>query len=142
MKLKLLYPDAQVPRYATPGASGLDIHAYSSDGTGWVIGPGSRVLISTGIAIELPMGHEAQVRPRSGMALRHGVAAVLGTIDSDYRGEIKVLLVNHSRDAAPIQHGDRIAQLVVAPVASVTVEVVEDLSETARGEKGFGSSGR
>lgn len=146
LKITLLDPAlATLPRYASDGAAGLDLAAALQ--APMSIAPGERVAVPTGLAIALPQGHEGQVRPRSGLAIKHGVTVVNapGTIDEDYRGEIKVLLVNLSKDAHVIQHGDRIAQLVVCPVTRVDVRQVlsvEALGETSRGQGGFGSTGR
>jgi dUTP pyrophosphatase len=108
------------------------------------LAPGARALVPTGIAIALPDGHEAQVRPRSGLAIEHGVTCLNspGTIDADYRGEVKVILVNHGQVPFTVKHGDRIAQLVVAKVERAAVEEVAVLDDTARGSGGFGSTGR
>ncbi len=129
-----------LPSYATEGAAGLDLRADEA----CVIGPGERRLVPTGIAVELPVGHEGQVRPRSGLALRHGIGMVNapGTVDADYRGEVAVLLVNHGQQPFEVQRGERIAQLVVSPVVRVEVRALEDLSATERGGGGFGSTGR
>ncbi len=129
-----------LPRYASAGAAGCDLVSAES----LTIEPGQRVAVPTGVAIALPLGHEAQVRPRSGLALRHGitVANAPGTIDADYRGEVKVILVNLGSGSYEVQRGDRIAQLVVAPVTQVTWEPVPELPDTQRGEGGFGSTGR
>ncbi len=109
-----------------------------------VLRPGERILVPTGIAIALPDGYEAQVRPRSGLALKHGIALVNspGTIDADYRGEIGVIVINHGRDPFTIRNGERIAQLVVAPVSRALLVEVDDLDETHRGDGGFGHTGR
>lgn len=125
----------------TEGAAGLDL-ASAADAP-ITIAPGQRLGVPTGWAVELPPGHEAQVRPRSGLALRHGVTVVNapGTIDSDYRGEVVVLLVNLGQEAYTIAPGDRVAQMVIAPVVRVAVEEVAALSETARGAGGFGHTG-
>jgi dUTP pyrophosphatase len=126
----------------TAGAAGMDLcAALDAD---LVIEPGAWKLVPTGIAVAIPAGHEGQVRPRSGLAAKHGVTCLNapGTIDEDYRGECKVILVNHGPEAFVVKHGDRIAQLVIAPVTRVEVEVVTELSETERGEGGFGSTGR
>jgi dUTP pyrophosphatase len=133
-------PPLPPPSYATDAAAGLDLRADEA----CTLAPGERRLVPTGIAVELPPGHEGQVRPRSGLALRHGIGMVNapGTIDPDYRGELGVLLVNHGREPFQVQRGERIAQLVVAPFTRVGVEVLEDLSETGRGQGGFGSTGR
>jgi len=128
-----------LPRYETPGAAGLDLRADEP----FSLAPGERRLVPTGLALELPHGHEGQVRPRSGLAVRHGIALVNapGTIDSDYRGEVQVVLVNLGQAPVTFARGDRIAQLVVAPVTRVALEVVDDLSATDRGAGGFGSTG-
>jgi dUTP pyrophosphatase len=133
-------PPLELPSYATSGAAGLDLRADEA----CTLGPGERRLVPTGLAVELPPGHEGQVRPRSGLALRHGVGMLNapGTVDEDYRGEVGVILVNLGREAFEVKRGDRIAQLVVAPVTRVEVEEAEALSESARGGGGFGSTGR
>ena len=142
LPIRLLREGAVLPSYATPGAAGLDLHA-ALDGPR-VLGAGERAAVPTGIAIALPAGYEGQVRPRSGLAAKHGIGIVNapGTIDEDYRGEVKVLLVNLGREPYTIEPGDRIAQLVVAPVTRVQIESVEQLDETARGHGAFGSTGR
>lgn len=145
LRVLLLRQEARVPSYATSGAAGLDLAAALTSAI--VIGPGERANVPTGIAIALPEGHEGQVRPRSGLAAKYGVTVVNapGTIDEDYRGEVSVLLVNLGKEPATIAPGDRIAQLVVAPVTKVSVETVpnaEALGATARGDGGFGSTGR
>ncbi len=132
------------PTYASAGAAGADLYAALAEGQTLIIEPGARDLVSTGISIALPPGFEAQVRPRSGLAVSAGVTVLNapGTIDSDYRGEIKVILVNLGAQPVEISRGMRIAQLVVAPVTRVEFEVVAGpLDETARGEGGFGSTG-
>ena len=128
-----------VPAYQSDLAAGCDLVAAESHR----LPPGGRALVPTGIAIALPRGFEAQVRPRSGLALRHGVTCLNspGTIDADYRGEIKVLLINHGDEAFDVKPGDRIAQLVVAPVVQAHFRVVKSLDETSRGSGGFGSTG-
>jgi dUTP pyrophosphatase len=130
-----------LPAYATPGSAGCDLLAAVAEDL--VLAPGARALVPTGIAIALPPGTEAQVRPRSGLALRHGVTCLNtpGTIDSDYRGEIGVILINHGSEDFRIARGLRIAQLVVAPVARVAWEEATALPDTARGAGGFGSTG-
>ena len=132
-----------LPAYASDGAAGLDLRAATPETETIEIRPGERHVVPTGIAIALPAGYEAQVRPRSGLARRHGVTCLNspGTVDSDYRGEIAVILVNLGHEPFAIARGDRIAQLVVAPVARARWRPVEDLDETARGSGGFGSSG-
>lgn len=129
-----------LPAYETTGAAGMDLRAAESV----TIGPGDRQLVPTGLAIALPQGFEAQVRPRSGLAVKHGVTVLNapGTIDCDYRGEVKVPLINHGREDFIIARGDRIAQMVIAPVSRVVWEEVDLLDGTARGTGGFGSSGR
>lgn len=128
-----------LPSFATAGAAGADL-VSAEDAT---IVPGAVHAVATGIALAIPQGHEGQVRPRSGLALKHGVTVLNapGTIDADYRGEIKVILINHGPEPFRVARGDRIAQLVVARVAPVRFERVDALSETARGEGGFGSTG-
>jgi dUTP pyrophosphatase len=130
-----------LPAPATPGAAGLDLCAACAGDV--VLAPGGRALIPTGFAIALPPGWEAQVRPRSGLALRHGVTVLNspGTIDADYRGEVGVILVNLGDAPYAVQRGSRIAQLVIAPVAAATVREVAALPATARGGGGFGSTG-
>jgi dUTP pyrophosphatase len=131
------------PSYASEGAAGLDLYAALPAGQKLVLEPGARDLIPTGIEIALPAGYEAQVRPRSGLAVKQGVTVLNapGTVDSDYRGEVKVLLINHGGQPFEILRGMRIAQLVVAPVARATLVEVDELDETARGAGGFGSTG-
>ena len=133
-------PPLELPSYQTDGAAGLDLRADE----GCTLAPGDRRLVPTGLAIELPPGHEGQVRPRSGLAVRYGVGMVNapGTIDQDYRGEVGVALVNLGQQPFEVNRGDRIAQLVVAPVTRVEVELVDELTPTGRGPGGFGSTGR
>jgi dUTP pyrophosphatase len=133
-------PPLDLPRYETPGAAGMDLRADEP----FALAPGERRLVPTGLAAELPPGYEGQVRPRSGLAARHGLGMVNapGTIDADYRGEIGVLLVNHGKDPVSFARGERIAQLVVAPVVQAVIEVAEELSDTGRGSGGFGSTGK
>lgn len=133
--------DLPPPAPATPGSAGVDLRAAVA--APLELAPGARALVPTGFALELPPGWEGQVRPRSGLAIRHGVTLLNspGTIDSDYRGEVAVVLVNLGGEPFVIGRGDRIAQLVVAPVAAVRFEEVPELGETARGAGGFGSSG-
>ncbi|HEX5323394.1 MAG TPA: dUTP diphosphatase [Capsulimonadaceae bacterium] len=133
--------DLPLPSYATEGSAGMDLYAaVESDIT---IGAGERASVRTGIRIAVPEGFEAQVRPRSGLARRHGLSVVNtpGTIDSDYRGEIQVLLINLGDDPVRIRRGDRIAQMVVGPVNRVQWDVTEDLPPTRRGDGGFGHTG-
>ena len=133
--------DIDLPSYATEGSSGMDVHAASV--TDVEIGTGETVIIPTGFALEIPSGYEVQVRPRSGLAIKHGITIVNapGTIDSDYRGEVKIGLINVSGDSFTIHRGDRIAQLVVAPVTRAQLSVVDILSESKRGVGGFGHTG-
>ncbi len=141
LRVKLLRPGAILPRYATEGAAGMDLSASVDEPV--TLAPGARAAIPTGIAVALPPGHEGQVRPRSGLARRSGVTVVNapGTIDEDYRGEIEVLLVNLGSEPVVIRGGDRIAQLVVAPVRRVEITAADELDATARGAGGFGSTG-
>jgi len=128
------------PTYATEGAAGMDVVAAEE----LVLAPGARAAVATGFAIAIPAGYEVQVRPRSGLALKHGVTCLNtpGTIDSDYRGEVKVILANLGSEPFVIARGDRIAQLVPAPVQRATLAEVDSLDDTARGAGGFGSTGR
>jgi len=130
-----------IPSYATEAAAGMDIRAALLDPI--QLAPGERKLIPTGLFIELPMGYEAQVRPRSGLALKQGITCLNapGTIDADYRGEIGVILINHSNETQVIQPGDRIAQLVVQPVVRCSWVPVVELSDSTRGQGGFGHTG-
>lgn len=130
----------EAPQYATAGAAGMDLRSAED----FSLAPGERKLVRTGLRIELPEGYEAQVRPRSGLALRHGIGMVNspGTIDWDYRGEIGVILVNWGLEDVQFNRGDRIGQLVVAPVARAKWEIVDGLDQTTRGEGGFGSTGK
>ncbi len=132
--------DLALPSYATLGAAGMDLRSAES----LTIKPHSRALVTTGIAIALPHGLEAQVRPRSGLAVKYGVTVLNapGTIDCDYRGEIKVPLINHGDEEFVIARGDRIAQMVIAPAPQAMLEEVSTLDETPRGAGGFGSSGK
>ncbi|MGQ9513083.1 dUTP diphosphatase [Thermodesulfitimonas sp.] len=133
--------DLPLPAYATPGAAGADLYAAVTEPV--TLLPGERLLVPTGISIALPEGYEAQVRPRSGLALKHGVTLLNtpGTIDADYRGEIKVIMVNLGREPFIIRRGDRIAQLVVQPVSRIKWREVTCLDATARGAGGFGHTG-
>jgi dUTP pyrophosphatase len=125
-----------LPEYATDGAAGADLRAAESV----TLPPGARAAVPTGISVEIPPGHAGLVWPRSGLAVRHGLDTLAGVIDSDYRGEVKVVLVNHGQEAVTIAKGDRIAQLVLQPVARARF-VRADLAPTARGTGGFGSTG-
>lgn len=133
--------DIPLPDYATSHAAGMDLRAAVREPL--ILKPGERVIIPTGLHIALPPGHEAQVRPRSGLAARHGVTMVNtpGTIDADYRGEIRVILINLGQEPFTVRRGDRIAQMVIAPVARATWMPVDTLDETVRGKGGFGHTG-
>lgn len=136
-------PDLPLPHYATEGAAGADLRA-DLGGEEIVLSPGQRALVQTGLRMQIPAGFEVQVRPRSGSALREGLSMVNtpGTIDSDYRGPVGVILINLGQDPITIRHGDRIAQMVVAPVVQAQFVLTDRLDETARGAGGFGSTGR
>ncbi len=136
-------PDLPLPAYATPGAAGLDLCAAVPADDPLILPPGERALIPTGLAMALPPGYEAQVRPRSGLALKHGITVLNspGTIDCDYRGEIGIILLNTGKAPFTITRGERIAQMVIASVAQAQFIEVADLSETGRGAGGFGSTG-
>ncbi|MCA9653625.1 MAG: dUTP diphosphatase [Myxococcales bacterium] len=140
-----LHPEAELPRRMSAQAAGLDLVACLGDGGRIELAPGGRALIPTGLAVALPPGYEGQVRPRSGLALRHGVTVLNapGTIDADYRGEIGVLLINLGAEPFGVAHGDRIAQLVVAPVSPAEPVLVEALeaATSERGTGGYGSTG-
>lgn len=131
----------ELPSYESAAAAGMDIRAALTEPM--QLNPGKRALIPTGLQMALPQGYEAQIRPRSGLAWRNGITMLNtpGTIDSDYRGEVKVLAINHSEEPFTINHGDRIAQMVIAPVQQCNVLEVKDLPESERGEGGFGSTG-
>ena len=140
VKLSTGNEDLQLPRYVTSGSAAADVHAAVTDEV--VILPGKRALIPTGLHFEIPEGFEMQVRPRSGLALKHGVTLpnAPGTIDSDYRGELKVILLNLGEESFIVKRGDRIAQLVLSPVTKASFEHGE-INETQRGKGGFGSTG-
>lgn len=133
--------DLPLPAYETTGAAGLDLRAAIAEPL--TVAPGRRQLVPTGLALQLPEGFEAQVRPRSGLALRHGVTVLNspGTVDRDYRGEVSVVLINHGEEPFRIARGDRIAQLVIAPVTQARLVEVDMLDETERGAGGYGSTG-
>jgi len=141
VRIKRLRPEAPLPRYMTSEAAGMDLAAAIDEPV--TLGARERTSVGTGIAISLPAGYEAQIRPRSGFASRHGVTLLNspGTIDADYRGEIRVILVNHGSEAVTVRPGDRIAQMIVGPVAHVEWDEVEELDDTARGGGGFGHTG-
>lgn len=140
VRFKKLHTNAKPPEYQTIASSGADLCTLEK----FSLSPGARLLVHTGIAIELPEGYEAQIRARSGLALKHGVTVLngLGTIDSDYRGEICVILINNGDSVISFFAGDRIAQVVIAPVARAHFLSVEQLNDTNRGEGGFGSTGK
>ncbi len=133
-----------LPAYETAGSAGMDLRAAVPEDGPITLEPGARALVPTGLKIALEQGWEAQIRPRSGLALKHGISApnTPGTIDSDYRGEVGVILINLGQEPFVIRRGERIAQMVIAAVAQATVVEVADLDETARGAGGFGSTGR
>lgn len=133
--------DNSIPHYATPGSAGMDIRANLQQPL--TLQPLQREMVSTGLFIELPEGYEAQVRPRSGLANKQGITCLNspGTVDSDYRGEIKIILINLSNQEQIIQHGDRIAQMIISKVEKAKLELVHQLNETQRGEGGFGHTG-
>ena len=150
--LRILWEDwadrgLPLPAYETAGAAGADIRANLAPemrDAGFVLQPMQRAIVPTGIRVEIPPGFEMQIRPRSGLAVKHGISLpnTPGTIDSDYRGSLGVALINFGSDPYTIHHGDRIAQMIVAPVVQVRFTVVDSLSDTVRGEGGFGSTGR
>ncbi|TDH38049.1 dUTP diphosphatase [Pseudohoeflea suaedae] len=132
-----------LPSYESAGAAGMDLRAALPESQPLTLAPGARALVPTGLVFELPDGYEAQVRPRSGLAFKHGITCLNtpGTIDADYRGEVKVLLINHGDAPFEITRGARIAQMVVAPALQVVLELRDEAGETARGAGGFGSTG-
>ncbi|WP_108830400.1 dUTP diphosphatase [Ascidiaceihabitans donghaensis] len=136
--------DVALPSYETAGAAGADIRANFPDGVGITLAAGTRALVPTGLSMAIPQGFEVQVRPRSGLALKHGIALVNspGTIDADYRGPVGIILLNTGSEPFHVAHGDRIAQIVVAPVVQAIFDVVDALDDTDRGAGGFGSTGR
>lgn len=133
-----------LPAYETPGSAGMDLRAAVPEDQPIVLHPGARVLAPTGLCMAIPLGFEVQIRPRSGLAAKHGVTCLNtpGTIDSDYRGEVQVILINLGAEDFVIRRGERIAQMVAAPVAQAAWNEVDSLDETARGVGGFGSTGR
>ncbi len=133
--------DLPLPSYETDQAAGMDVRAALDKTV--TIDPGERLLVPTGFKIALPKGYEAQIRPRSGLAIRNGITMLNspGTIDADYRGEVKVIAINHGQESFEINHGDRIAQMVINPVIQLRFDEVEQLPETERGDGGFGSTG-
>jgi dUTP pyrophosphatase len=141
LKIRKAFPEAALPSYETGGASGMDLRAFAGEDI--VIPPLGRAKIPTGLFVEIPSGYEGQVRPRSGLALRSGVTVLNspGTIDSDYRGELEVILINLGAEPFTVKNGDRIAQMVISPVIRLEIVEAETLSETKRGGGGFGSTG-
>ncbi|WP_121063210.1 dUTP diphosphatase [Chachezhania antarctica] len=137
-------PDLPLPAYETAGAAGADLRADLPDRAPVTLAPGDRTLVPTGLSLEIPEGYEIQIRPRSGLALKHGITLpnAPGTIDSDYRGPLGVIVLNAGSEPFTIAHGDRIAQMVAAPVLQARFELADSLSETARGTGGFGSTGQ
>ena len=141
VKVKKLHPNAIVPRYMTEHAAGMDLFTVADEPA--VLEPGERTLLPTGLAMEIPPGYEGQVRPRSGLALKKGIALVNspGTIDADYRGEIGIIIINHGNEAVEIMPGDRVAQLIIAPVTRAALIEVDGLNDTGRNSGGFGHTG-
>jgi len=137
------FGDLQLPAYETDLAAGADLRAAVPDSAPMTLAPGERALVPTGLAMALPAGYEAQIRPRSGLAYKFGITVLNtpGTIDADYRGEVKVLLINHGKEPFTIERGERVAQMVIAPITQPDFKTVEQLSETVRGAGGFGSTG-
>ena len=142
IQIKRLEPEVKMPSYKTAGSSGMDLMAFLKDPV--TIKPKSSELISTGISVAIPEDAEIQIRPRSGLAAKSNISVLNtpGTIDSDYRGELKIILYNHGDDDFVVNNGDRIAQMVLMPVLKASFEEVEDLSNTIRGTGGFGSTGK
>jgi len=141
IQIKKLSNEVMTPKYETLGSSGMDLAAYIEQDV--VINSGDKALVPIGFSLSIPQGYEVQIRPRSGLAAKKGITVLNtpGTIDADYRGEIKVILINLSKDKFTIKNGERIAQMVVCPVEKVSLEEVEELSQTNRGTGGFGSTG-
>jgi len=141
IQIKKLSNSVSTPKYETPGSSGMDIAAHIKNNV--IIYPGEKALVPTGFSISIPIGHEVQIRPRSGLAAKKNITVLNtpGTIDADYRGEIKVILINLGKEKFIIENGDRIAQMVVCPVVQADLEEVKELSVTKRGSDGFGSTG-
>ena len=141
IQIKKLSKSVSIPKYETSGSSGMDIAAHIEKNI--TINPGEKTLVSTGFSIAIPRGYEVQIRPRSGLAAKKNITVLNtpGTIDADYRGEIKVILINLGKEKFIIENGERIAQMVVCPVVQANLEEVKDLSDTERGLGGFGSTG-
>ena len=141
IQIKKLSSSVSFPKYKTSGSSGMDIAAHIKNNI--IINPGEKALIATGFSIAIPKGYEVQIRPRSGLAIKKNITVLNtpGTIDADYRGEIKVILINLGKEKFIIKNGERVAQMVVCPVVQASLEEVEELSDTQRGSGGFGSTG-
>ena len=141
IQIKKLSNSVSTPKYETPGSSGMDVAAHIEDNI--IINPGEKALVSTGLSISIPVGYEVQIRPRSGLAAKKSITVLNspGTIDADYRGEIKVILINLGKEKFVVKNGERIAQMVVCPVIQASLDEVKELSDTARGVDGFGSTG-
>ncbi|MDC0427066.1 dUTP diphosphatase [Pelagibacteraceae bacterium] len=141
IQIKKLSNEVLTPKYETPGSSGMDIAAYIDKDI--IIKSGDKALVPTGFSLSIPQGYEIQIRPRSGLAVKKGITVLNtpGTIDSDYRGEIKIILINLGKDEFTVKNSERIAQMVVCPIVQVIVQEVEELSGTDRGTGGFGSTG-
>jgi len=141
IQIKKLSSSVSIPKYETPGSSGMDIAAHIENNI--IINPGEKALVPTGFSIAIPKGYEVQIRPRSGLAAKRNITVLNtpGTIDADYRGEIKVILINLGKEKFIIENGERIAQMVVCPVIQAKLEEVKELSDTYRGSGGFGSTG-
>jgi dUTP pyrophosphatase len=142
VKVERLAHCKDLPRYATPGSAGMDLTFASEEPV--TVGPGQRAKLATGIKLEIPLGYEAQIRPRSGLAAKAGISLTncVGTIDSDYRGEVMVLIINHGEEPYTFSPGERIAQMVIMPVPVIEIVEVDRVEETERGEGGFGSTGK
>jgi dUTP pyrophosphatase len=141
IQIKKLFNTVSTPKYETPGSSGMDIAAHIENNI--IINPGEKALVATGLSIAIPRGYEVQIRPRSGLAAKKNITVLNspGTIDADYRGEIKVILINLGKEKFVVENGERIAQMVVCPVVQANLDEVKKLSDTARGSDGFGSTG-
>ena len=141
IQIKKLSNSVSIPKYETSGSSGMDIAAHIENNI--IINPGEKALVSTGFSVAVPRGYEIQIRPRSGLAAKKNITVLNtpGTIDADYRGEVKVILINFGKEKFVIENGDRIAQMVVCPVTQANLEEVKELTSTERGSDGFGSTG-
>ncbi len=134
----------EIPKYETAGSAGMDVRAALPEDAPLTLSPGERAMVPTGLSMAIPEGYEVQMRPRSGLAAKHGVTCLNspGTVDSDYRGELKVILINHGDEEFIVKRGERIGQMVLAPVTRAAFALVDALPETERGDGGFGSTGR